>query len=66
MAELQASDDTRGVEDVPNLLEPGANCPTTVLEESQLPGGWSKLNQPVGPKQPLEEIKVGLRGQFGK
>jgi hypothetical protein len=39
-------------------------CPTTVLEESELPGGWTKNNQPVGGSPaPRAKINPGLRGR---
>jgi hypothetical protein len=69
MAELQSTDDTRGVEDVANMLAPDANCPTTVLEESELPGGFTKLNQPVvGRGAPVAPAKTNpnLRGKLGR
>jgi hypothetical protein len=67
--ERRASDDTRGVEDVANELDPEFNCPTTILEESMLPGGFSKHNQPIvgrGPAVPPAKTNPGLRGKLGR
>ena len=51
-------------QDVSKVGTPIDTAPTTVLEESQLPGGMNKNNQSVGPATPTRaKNNPGLRGR---
>ena len=58
--EIAEAADTQDVSKVGVAID---TSPTTVLEESELPGGWTKNNQPVGPAAPRAKINPGLRGR---
>lgn len=64
MAERQASDDTRPLEDVASNLPAGWLSPDTNVSESENPGGYTKLNEPVGGKVAPAKTNVGLRGRL--
>lgn len=62
MPERQDTDDTRRLDEVPDMM--CDTSPTTVLEESMLPGGFTKLNQPIGGGTPPAEQDPNLRGRL--
>lgn len=62
MAELQASDDTKGLADVGGSMFDAT--PTTVLDEAGNGGGFTKLNQPTGAPVKKSMSNPGLRGYY--
>lgn len=64
MAELQGSDDTKTFADVGTTFDA---TPSTVLDEANNGGGFTRLNQPTsrpGNEVPRREDNPGLRGYF--